>query len=38
MPTKKLEGTVEEQAAQLYEMAAEAMAEGRYTGALRYYR
>jgi hypothetical protein len=37
MPVKTLEGTVEEQAAQIYDMAAEAMQEGRYTGAYRYY-
>lgn len=37
MPVKRLEGTVEEQAAQIYDMAAEAMQEGRYTAAYRYY-
>lgn len=37
MPTRRLEGTVEEQAAQIYDMAAEAMQEGRYTAAYRYY-
>jgi hypothetical protein len=37
MPVKTLEGTVEEQAAQIYELAAEAMLEGRYTAAYRYY-
>ena len=38
MPVKTLEGTVEEQAAQIYDMAAEAMQEGRFTGAYRYYQ
>ena len=38
MPVKTLEGTVEEQAAQIYDMAAEAMQEGRYTAAYRYYQ
>ena len=38
MAQQRLKGTVEEQAAQLYEMAQEAMAEGRYTGAYRYLR
>ncbi len=33
---KLLNGTVDEQAAHLYEMAVEAMAEGRYSGAYRY--
>lgn len=37
MPVKTLEGTVEEQAAQIYDLAAEAMQEGRYTAAYRYY-
>ncbi len=37
MPVRRLEGTVEEQAAQIYDMAAEAMQEGRYTAAYRYY-
>lgn len=37
MPVKTLEGTVEEQAAQIFDMAAEAMQEGRYTAAYRYY-
>lgn len=37
MPVKRLEGTVEEQAAQIYDLAAEAMQEGRYTAAYRYY-
>jgi hypothetical protein len=37
MPIKRLEGTVEEQAAQIYDLAAEAMQEGRYTAAYRYY-
>lgn len=37
MPVRRLEGTVEEQAAQIYELAAEAMQEGRYTAAYRYY-
>ncbi len=37
MPVKKLEGTVEEQAAQIYDLAAEAMQEGRFTAAYRYY-
>jgi len=32
-----LEGTVEEQAAQIYDLAAEAMQEGRFTAAYRYY-
>lgn len=37
MPKKVLlQGTLEEQAAQLYEVAAAAMAEGRYTSAYRY--
>ncbi len=38
MPVKPLEGTVEEQAAQIYDLAAEAMAEGRFTGAYHYYQ
>lgn len=38
MPTKQLSGTVEEQAAQLYDMAVEAMEEGRYTAAYRYFK
>jgi hypothetical protein len=38
MPVKTLEGTVEEQAAQIYDMAAEAMQEGRYSAAYRYYQ
>lgn len=33
-----LQGTVEEQAAQLYDMAVEAMGEGRYSAAHRYLR
>jgi hypothetical protein len=33
-----LQGAVEEQAAQLYDMAVEAMGEGRYTAAHRYLR
>ncbi len=37
MPVKMLEGTVEEQAAQIYDLAAEAMQEGRFTAAYRYY-
>ena len=37
MPVKTLEGTVEEQAAQYDDMAVEAMQEGRYTAAYRYY-
>lgn len=37
MPVQRLEGTVEEQAAQIYDLAAEAMQEGRYTAAYRYY-
>ena len=37
MPVKYLEGTVEEQAAQIYDLAAEAMQEGRFTAAYRYY-
>jgi len=37
VPIKRLEGTVEEQAAQIYDLAAEAMQEGRYTAAYRYY-
>lgn len=37
MPVRRLEGTVEEQAAQIYDLAAEAMQEGRYTAAYRYY-
>lgn len=37
MPVKTLEGTVEEQAAQIYDLAAEAMQEGRFTAAYRYY-
>jgi hypothetical protein len=37
MPVKHLEGTVEEQAAQIYDLAAEAMQEGRFTAAYRYY-
>ncbi len=37
MPVKRLDGTVEEQAAQIYDLAAEAMQEGRYTAAYRYY-
>ena len=37
MPIKTLEGTVEEQAAQIYDLAAEAMQQGRYTAAYRYY-
>ena len=36
MARKVLEGTAEEQAAQLYDMAAEAMGEGRYSAATRY--
>lgn len=36
MARQQLAGTLEEQAAQLYEMAQEAMAEGRYSGAYRY--
>lgn len=36
MPKKVLQGTVEEQAAQLYDMAVEALNEGRYAGAYRY--
>lgn len=35
---QRLEGTVEEQAAQIYDLAAEAMAEGRFTGAYHYYQ
>lgn len=38
MPVKTLEGTVEEQAAQIYDLAAEAMQEGRFTAAFRYYQ
>lgn len=38
MPRKILQGTVEEQAGQLYDMAVEAMAEGRYSAAYRYLR
>ena len=38
MPTLKLYGTLEEQASQLYDMAAEAMQEGRYAAAYRYLR
>lgn len=34
----ELHGTVEEQAAQLYDLAEEAMEEGRYTAAYRYYQ
>jgi hypothetical protein len=37
VPVQRLEGTVEEQAAQIYDLAAEAMQEGRYTAAYRYY-
>jgi hypothetical protein len=37
MPIQRLEGTLEEQAAQIYDLAAEAMQEGRYTAAYRYY-
>jgi hypothetical protein len=37
MPVKTLEGTIEEQAAQIYDLAAEAMQEGRFTAAYRYY-
>lgn len=37
MPVKYLEGTPEEQAAQIYDLAAEAMQEGRFTAAYRYY-
>lgn len=36
MPKTILQGTLEEQAAQLYDMAVEAMGEGRYTAAHRY--
>ncbi|HNS01986.1 MAG TPA: hypothetical protein PKM78_06355 [Anaerolineae bacterium] len=35
---QRLEGTVEEQAAQIYDLAAEAMAEGRFIGAYHYYQ
>ncbi len=38
MPVKTLEGTIEEQAAQIYDLAAEAMQEGRFTAAYRYYQ
>lgn len=38
MPQKILQGTVEEQAGQLYDMAVEAMGEGRYSAAHRYLR
>ncbi|MEA3336571.1 MAG: hypothetical protein U9R25_11720 [Chloroflexota bacterium] len=37
MATEQLHGTVEEQADQLYGMAEEAMEEGRFTGAVRYF-
>jgi hypothetical protein len=37
VPVQRLEGTVEEQAAQIYDLATEAMQEGRYTAAYRYY-
>lgn len=37
MARQQLQGTVEEQAAQLYDMAVEAMQEGRYSGAYRYF-
>ncbi|HSN74272.1 MAG TPA: hypothetical protein VL334_04145 [Anaerolineae bacterium] len=37
MPVQRLEGTVEEQAVQIYDLAVEAMQEGRYTAAYRYY-
>lgn len=35
---KLLEGPVEEQAAQLYDMASKAMEEGRYSGAYHYFQ
>ncbi len=38
MPKIILKGTVEEQAAQLYDLAVEALGEGRYTAAYRYLR
>ena len=38
MATHELQGTVEEQAAQLYDMALEATEEGRYAAATRYLR
>ena len=38
MPKITLQGTLEEQAAQLYDMAVAAMQEGRYTGAYHYYQ
>ena len=38
MPVKTLEGTIEEQATQIYDLAAEAMQEGRFTAAYRYYQ
>ena len=37
MPKIILPGTVEEQAAQIYDLAEEAMQQGRYTGAYHYY-
>jgi len=38
MPKITLPGTVEEQAAQIYDLADEAMQQGRYTGAYHYYQ
>jgi hypothetical protein len=38
MPKVLLQGPVEEQAAHIYDLALEAMEEGRYTAAYRYYQ
>ncbi|MFZ2488234.1 MAG: hypothetical protein WAZ19_08935 [Anaerolineae bacterium] len=38
MPKVLLTGPLEEQAAQIYDMAADAMQEGRYTAAYHYYK